>query len=113
MICQIRNRCSKGPKTLVLTGVPTLAIPPKVRLGIKLAVLAEGYSIGVLMPDAARLAASPSGEILTPPRPTPKTNSFTQVGPKLLVSEMLGTLPGPFLRSVMVSGQFQEPVVVP
>jgi hypothetical protein len=30
-----------------------------------------------------------------------------------LVIEMVGTLPGPFLRSVMVSGQFQEAVVVP
>ena len=51
--------------------------------------------------------------MVTPPRPTPKTNSFTHVGPKLCVSEMLGTLPGPFFRSVMSSGQFQEAVVVP
>ena len=45
--------------------------------------------------------------MVTPPRPIPKMNSLTSVGPKFLVSEIVGMLPGPFLRSVMVSGQFQ------
>ena len=51
--------------------------------------------------------------MVTPPRPTPNMNSLTVVGLKFLVSEIVGTLPGPFLRSVMVSGQFQDAVVVP
>ena len=60
-----------------------------------------------------RVALSSCGAIVTPPRPTPNMNSPISVGLKFLVIEMVGTLPGPFLRSVMVRGQFQEAVVVP
>ena len=65
------------------------------------------------MPVAARVALSSAGAIVTPPRPAPKMNSLLMVAPKLLVSEMVGMLPGPFRRSVTVRGQFQDAVVVP
>jgi len=65
----------------VLGVEPALAILPKLRLGIKPVELAVGYSIGVLM-RLPPVAASALGEINTPPRPTPKVNSLTTVGPK-------------------------------
>jgi len=90
-----------------------LAIPAETQAGDVAGVLALGYSSGVLMPDVARVIASPLGAMVRRPAQFPNTNSFTTVGPKFLVSEMLGTLPGPVFRSVIASGQFHEAVVVP
>ena len=40
-------------------------------------------------------------------------NSLISVGLKVWVSVKESVLPGPFLRSVTVSGKFQDAVVVP
>jgi hypothetical protein len=40
-------------------------------------------------------------------------NSLVRVGVKMWVRVKERVLPGPFFRSVTVSGQFQEAVVVP
>src|SRR4051794_12675076 len=106
MACQMENRWSKLPNTDV-SAVVALGIPPNVRLGIRLLVFAPGWSSGGLMPVTLRVALSSEGAMVTPPRPAPKMNSLAMVGLMLFVSEMVGMLPGPFLRSVMVRGQFQ------
>ena len=65
------------------------------------------------MPVAARVYLSSTGPMFTPPRPAPKTNSLVSVGLKLWVRVKDSVLPGPFFRSVNVSGQSQAAVVVP
>src|SRR5215831_19121197 len=111
--CQMVKCWSKIPKTEVFAGVATPGIPLKARLGIKPLVLASGNKRGVLMPEAVRVALLSEGAINTPPRPDPKMNSFTRDDPKFLVSESVAMFPGPFFRSVVVSGQFHDAVVVP
>src|SRR5882724_5700089 len=119
--CQMVKCWSKIPKTEVLTapfrllpaGTAMPGIPLNVRLGIKPLVFASGKRRGVLMPETARVALLSEGAINTPPRPDPKMNSFTRDAPKFLVSESVEMFPGPFFRSVVVSGQFHDAVVVP
>ena len=78
-----------------------------------LPVLCQGAAIRFLLTRLFDWQNTPEGAMVTPPRPAPKINSLINVGVKVLVSEIVGMLPGPFLRSVIVSGQFQDAVVVP
>src|SRR5262245_19986479 len=107
------NRWSNVPKTEVLAVAGTLAMPPRLIEGIRLASLALGKSIGVLMPVTSRVALSSFGAMVTPPRPAPKVNSLISVGLKLWFSVNERILPGPFFRSVMINGQFHDALVVP